>query len=209
MSVIQPAAALLISQFVRLLLVYSNDILGLTNRLANQDLQRKPIHMIGCVKLHYIQLSDIKNPKVKIMLFTEGTVIMHTSLEHIFDYATYKPIGSSVELIRKWNEQGAEIVYCTSRKGNQATIIADVLKKYGFCGTKLYYRSENQTYSEIVEHIKPHILIEDDCQSIGGKSQMCISNVNDEIKRQIHSIAVPEFGGIDHLPVQITELLRV
>ena len=61
------------------------------------------------------------------MIFTEGTLIMHTSLMHIYDYSTYKPIGNCVDLINKWNEQGAEIVYCTSRKEKQVAIIAQAV----------------------------------------------------------------------------------
>ncbi len=154
----------------------------------------------------YIQLSEKQNSNKTIMLFTEGTVIMHTSLIHLYDYTTYKPIENCVGLIKKWDEQGAEIVYCTSRREKQVSIIAEVLRKNGFCGTKLYYRNKGQTYSEIVEQVKPDILIEDDCKSVGGKSQMCISHVSDEIRRQIHSIAVAEFKGIGHLPFHVTEL---
>ena len=154
----------------------------------------------------YVKLSDKANSNITIMIFTEGTLIMHTSLMHIYDYSTYKPIGNCVDLINKWNEQGAEIVYCTSRKEKQVAIIADILKKNGFCGTKLYYRGKDQAYSEIIEQVKPDILIEDDCKSIGGKTQMCIYHVREIIRQQIHSIAVAEFKGIDHLADQISEL---
>ena len=155
----------------------------------------------------YIELSDKSNSNITIMIFTEGTIIMHSSLLHLYDYSTYQPIGNCIEKINSWNAQGANIVYCTSRKERQVSIIADVLKKHGFCGTRLYYRDDNQTYSQIVEQVKPNVLIEDNCKSIGGKSQMCITHVSDEIKQQIRSIAVDEFKGIDYLPTKILDLL--
>lgn len=101
------------------------------------------------------------------MLFTEGAVIMSFSLLHRYDYPSYQPIGISIELINKWNGQGAEIVHCTSRKEKQVSIIADILIKNGFCGTKRYYCDKNQTYRGIVELEKPNVLFEDDCKSIG------------------------------------------
>jgi len=58
-----------------------------------------------------------------------------------------------------------------------------------------------------VETLKPDILIEDDCKSIGGAWQMCITIVKPDIKKNILSIAVPEFRGIDHLPLNIEKLL--
>jgi len=50
-------------------------------------------------------------------------------------------------------------------------------------------------------------LIEDDCKSIGGAWQMCITKVKPEIKKNIVSIIVPEFKGIDNLPTDIQQLL--
>lgn len=155
----------------------------------------------------YVELSDKSNSNITIMIFTEGTIIMHSSLLDLYDYSKYQPIGSCIEKINSWKAQDANIVYCTSRKERQVSIIADILKKHGFCGTRLYYRDDNQTYSQIVEQVKPNVLIEDNCKSIGGKSQMCITHVSDEIKQQIRSIAVDEFKGIDYLPTKISDLL--
>lgn len=52
--------------------------------------------------------------------------------------------NSDVSLINGWSARGAETVYCTSRKGRQALEIAELLKKYGFLGTRLYYRKKRQ-----------------------------------------------------------------
>jgi len=53
----------------------------------------------------------------------------------------------------------------------------------------------------------PDILIEEDCRSIGGQWQMCITHVEPELKSKIKSIVVKEFKGIDHLPDDLPDLL--
>ncbi len=147
------------------------------------------------------------NNKIKIMIFTEGTVLGHRNMFHLFNYTSYIPIGNCLDKIQTWERQGAEIIYFTSRRTEkQISAIASVLKKYNFPGTRLYYREANQKYKDIVELVTPDVLIEDDCKCIGGQWQMCITYVNPEIKRRIKSIVVKEFKGIDHLPELITDL---
>lgn len=81
--------------------------------------------------------------------------------------------------------------------------------KYGFAGTKLVFRSKHETYAKLVELIMPDILIEDDCKSIGGSWQMCITKVQPEIKKRILSITVKEFGGIDELPLRLSDFRSI
>jgi hypothetical protein len=83
------------------------------------------------------------------------------------------------------------------------------LSQYGFPGSKLCYREPGQNYKDIVEEMKPDILIEDDCKSIGGSKQMCITYVNDALKQNIKSIIVKEFQGIDDLPGEVNRLKEV
>ncbi len=54
----------------------------------------------------------------------------------------------------------------------------------------------------------PDILIEDDCEGIGGEKEMTYTYIQNDLKSQIKSIPVPEFGGIDHLPDSIEDLLK-
>lgn len=65
----------------------------------------------------------------------------------------------------------------------------------------------DQGSMNIVEAVKPSILIEDDCKSIGGSWQMCITHVTPQLKDQIVSIVIKEFAGIDHLPTQFTDFM--
>jgi hypothetical protein len=155
----------------------------------------------------YLELSQKKDGNIKIMIFVEGTVLKPKSIFSLYNHTSYIPIGNSVDIIKSWHDQGAEIVYCTSRKrGKQVSDIAELLKKYDFPGTRLYYREAKQRYKDIVQTIIPDFLIEDDCKSIGGKWQMCITYVELPFKSRIKSIIVREFKGIDHLPSKITEL---
>jgi hypothetical protein len=161
---------------------------------------------------------------VKILVFTEGTIIMHSGGEKhtseeisqqvqkkektLFDWGSYIPIGQAVEKLRKWSSQGAEIFYLTSRtKPTEIKSIQQVLKKHSFPAGDLLFRKNNQQYKDIAEEVAPDILVEDDCESIGGADEMTITHVRPELRAKIRSVPVKEFGGIDHLSDNITKLL--
>lgn len=80
------------------------------------------------------------------------------------------------------------------------------MKNHGFSGAYLVAREPGESYADIVESLEPDILLEDDCKSIGGAWQMCITKVKPELKEKIKHIVVPEFRGIDHLSVNIERL---
>lgn len=157
------------------------------------------------------------------MVFLHGTAIMHkTGLGKIpterveqsvrrdasvLDYANYVPVGKAVEKIRKWQEQGAEIVYLSSHE-DEESVKKDiqVLANYNFPDAPVLYRRGKETYADIAERVMPDILIEDDCESIGGEPEMTYPHINPKKKRLIKSIVVPEFSGIDNLPDNLEEL---
>ncbi|MBN1160074.1 MAG: hypothetical protein JXA43_02450 [Candidatus Diapherotrites archaeon] len=159
----------------------------------------------------------IRENMVKILLFTEGTIIMHKGAsghkredivkqvknkeKTVHEYESYIPIGNAVQKLKKWKESGAEIFYLTSRKKpEEVAQIQRVLQDYDFPDGKLLHREENEEYCNVAEKCNPNILIEDDCESIGGTDEMTITPIKPEIKRTIKSIPIKEFGGIDHLP---------
>ena len=155
--------------------------------------------------MSFIKISDFSGAK-KVMIFTEGTILKPKSWCSLYNHNTYIPIGDAVDIIRGWQQQGADIIYCTSRRGKQAENIATLLLKYDFVGSKLYYREKAQKYKNVVEMVRPDVLIEDDCKSIGGSWQMCITYVDPQIKNTIKSIVVREFKGIDHLSHDVQKL---
>lgn len=160
---------------------------------------------------------------MKILIFTEGTIVMHKTgiglgrkkvvwqVENeqpsVHDYSSYVPIKNAPKKIKKWKDLGAEIIYLTSRKNKkEVKDIKKVLEKYNFPKGKLLFRRENEEYKDVAERVMPDILIEDDCESIGGIEEMTITHIKPIIKDKIKSIPVKEFGGIDYLPDTILEL---
>jgi hypothetical protein len=161
---------------------------------------------------------------VKILVFTEGTIIMHRggvghSREEvvrqveegektIHDWISYVPVGDAVTKLETWKNQGAEILYLTSRTAaDEVASIKSILRKYKFPGRLLSCR-EGEQYNDVAERVIPDIFVEDDCESIGGAGEMTISHVDPEIRKRIKSISVKEFGGIDHLPDDIAALKK-
>ena len=160
---------------------------------------------------------------MKILIFLQGTLIMHKSAENktreervrqvmngepsVHNYASYIPVGNAVEKLKFWQSQGAEILYLSSHETAE-DVEKDklVLEKYGFPKGQVFYRQNGESYKDIAEKNIPDVLIEDDCESIGGKKEMTITFVKPEIKLKIKSIVVKEFSGIDNLPYNISNL---
>jgi hypothetical protein len=159
---------------------------------------------------------------MKILVFTEGTILMHKNAEglkrkkiikqvkekeiSVKDYANYIPIKGSIEKLSLWKNQGAEIIYLTSRKSKkEINQIRDILKKYNFPKGTLFFRKEGEEYKDVAERVSPDVLIEDDCESIGG-IKMTITYIKSQIKKKIKSVSVKEFAGINNLPNNFKDL---
>ena len=164
---------------------------------------------------------------MRILIFTEGTILTHRShtglardkvVELVRNrrkppgqryFANTVPIGHSVPKIAEWKKQGAIILYLTSRRTpEEVEIIRNVLSEYGFPDGELLFRRDGEEYKDVAERALPDIIVEDDCESIGGEEEMTYPHVKEELKKEIKSIVVKEFGGIDHLPDNITDLLN-
>lgn len=170
-----------------------------------------------------------------ILIFLHGTILMHPggvglSREQIVqqvrdeeasirDYGAYVPIGNAVHKLQGWASQGATISYLsaltesklarTDELVDAEALVLDqrVLERYSFPRGEIYHRKSGQHYAQIVERLLPEVLIEDDCESIGGVMEMTITAVNPSIQKRVKSIVVKEFGGIDELPDDIVKLL--
>jgi hypothetical protein len=162
---------------------------------------------------------------MRILVFLHGTTIMHKhakglarqeivkqvveSEESLHNYSSYIPIGNAAKKLQRWAGQGATICYLSSHKN--AEDVADdkfVLKKYAFPAGRIFYRRSREEYKDVVERIRPlpDVIVEDDCESIGGEGEMVYPNLRPELKNKIKSTVVKEFDGIDHLPDEISEL---
>jgi hypothetical protein len=162
---------------------------------------------------------------VKIMIFLHGTAIMHKNAlnrtreervkqvlegdESLYDFATYVPVGNVVQKLQTWKKQGAEIIYLSSHKEDE-DVEKDkvVLQNYGFPDGQVFFRHGGEEYNDVVERVLSDILIEDDCESIGGEISMTYPHIKPELKVRIKSIVVKEFGGIDHLPEDLPGLRK-
>lgn len=162
--------------------------------------------------------------KMKILVFLHGTAIMHPSAagrtreervkqvlesdESIYDFASYVPVDDAVRKLHTWRGQGAEIIYLSShKKPEDVEIDKAVLQNHDFPIGQVFFRHSGEQYHEIAESVLPDILIEDDCESIGGEKEMTYPQIKPELKAKIKSIVVKEFSGIDHLPDGIPELM--
>ncbi len=173
---------------------------------------------------------------MKIAVFLHGTTIMHKNAlghtreeiikqvidgdESVRNQASYIPVGNAAKKLQIWKKQGAEIIYLSplseskyvredekySKKDFESE--KNVLERHGFPKGKIYHRKMHEQYKDIAERIMPDVLIEDDCESIGGKDEMTIAHVKPELKKKIKSIIVKEFSGIDYLPDKISELVK-
>lgn len=126
----------------------------------------------------------------------------------VYDFASYLPAGETVAKLNVWKKQGAEICYLTSRRIKQEIeIIKGILKTHNFPDCQnLYFRRQGEEYKDVAEQVMPDILIEDDCESIGGEVEMTYPHIREDLKPKIKSIVVKEFQGIDHLPDSLADL---
>jgi hypothetical protein len=160
---------------------------------------------------------------VKIMVFLHGTVIMHSTAAGVprqervrqvmrgepavQDFTSYIPVENAMSKLQVWHSSGAEIVYLSSHC-DPADVSKDreVLERYGFPAGPIYFRHGSESYADVAAGVRPDILVEDDCESIGGEAEMTAPHLPAELRRRIISIVVPEFGGIDDLPDDIRAL---
>jgi hypothetical protein len=154
---------------------------------------------------------------MRVMVFLHGTTLMHAagvdqsrevrvrqSREHdpsVKDFANYVPIGSASEKVGAWAAKGAEIVYLSSQRDSLG-VVADrvVLSRWAFPPGEVFWRGEEESYAEVVGRAAPDLLVEDDCESIGGRGATASARLPPELAKKVRSLVVKEFGGIDHLP---------
>ena len=158
-------------------------------------------------------------------MFLHGTSIMHGSAvrEHrtarvrevmskdpaLLDYASYVPTEGAVAKVTAWQRRGAEICYLSAhRTASAAAIDKSVLAAHGFPAGTLYYRAHGENYADVVRRWSADILIEDDCQSIGGRAHTTASQLARSSGRAVPCVVIPEFGGLKHLPDAPAELPR-
>ncbi len=159
------------------------------------------------------------------MVFLHGTSIMHASAigqartarvrqvmnkdPAVLDYGSYVPTEGAVAKLTAWQRRAAQICYLSShRTASAAAIDKSVLAAHAFPAGTLYYRAHGESYADVVRRWSADILVEDDCESIGGRAHTTASDFARSSGLAVRCVVVPEFGGLAHLPDEPTELLR-
>jgi len=162
---------------------------------------------------------------MKILVFLHGTAIMHRNAaghsreervkqvqerdQSVREYAAYIPVENAVDKLQRWSQQGAKILYLSSHKKIEyVQQDRQVLQFYPFPEGQVLFRQSEESYADVAERILPDVLIEDDCESIGGEKEMTYPHIRPDMQATIISIVVKEFEGIDHLPDELAELKR-
>jgi hypothetical protein len=160
------------------------------------------------------------------MVFLHGTSIMHRSATGVpratrvrqvtsndpavRDDRSYVPTDGALAKISAWQQRGADICYLSPhRTAATAAVDSSVLASHGFPPGTLYYRAHGETYADVARRWSADVVVEDDCESIGGMPQTTASALARSAGRAVRSVVVPEFGGLGHLPDDPTELVRL
>jgi len=168
---------------------------------------------------------------MRILVFLHGTSIMHaaglglglgreervrqsrereTSVLDFasLDFASYVPTDRAVEKLNSWARHGAQIEYLSSHRTREDVAIDEqVLASHGFPIGPVHWRADAESYEEIVRRVGPDLVVEDDCESIGGAGQTVASKLGGE-QGAVPCCIVPEFGGLGHLPNDPADLVR-
>ncbi len=162
---------------------------------------------------------------LKIGVFLHGTAIMHAAAATVArekrvvqvrerepsvrEFASYVPTPGTVQKLAKWSAREASFVYISSHR-HREHLAADeqVLRRYEFPLGPVHGRAEEESYGQLVERLNPDILIEDDCESIGGTAQTVASQLSPAARRRIRCLVLPEFIGLGRLPDDLAELVR-
>lgn len=163
---------------------------------------------------------------MRLIVFLQGTVIMHSgaaglprtaivaqvrdrSDPTVQDFASYIPVGGAVRKLVRWHQQGGRIDYLSAhrdpvRLGQDAALLI----RHQFPPGRILARRAGQSYGDLVAGELPDVLVEDDCESIGA-DQIGYLQLDPLLRAEVTSIIVPEFGGIDHLPESVADLLSL
>jgi hypothetical protein len=154
---------------------------------------------------------------VKILVFLHGTALMHATAvgqpraervrqsrqrgRVVLDFAAYVPAEGAVDKVHAWLGCGAVICYLSSHQ-NAADVDLDraVLGRCGFPAGTVFWRQPGESYAGVARRAGADVVMEDDCESIGGAGQTTAASLAALPGRAVTCVVAPEFGGLGHLP---------
>jgi hypothetical protein len=126
----------------------------------------------------------------------------------VLDFGSYVPTEGAVAKLTAWQHRGAQICYLSSHLSAAAAAIDNsVLAAHGFPAGPLYYRAHGESYAEVARRWSADVVVEDDCERIGGQAQTTASALARTPGQAVRCVVVPEFGGLGHLPDDPADLL--
>ncbi len=163
---------------------------------------------------------------MKVGVFLHGTAIMHAAAAgvernervqqvrrrdpSVRDFASYVPTPGTAEKLAAWERHGAILIYLSSHR-RQDDIRADesVIRRHGFPAVPVHGRQEGEDYGPLVDRLGLDVLVEDDCESIGGAAQTCAAQMSPAGRQSVRCVVLPEFSGLADLPSNPAELLTL
>jgi len=159
-------------------------------------------------------------------VFLHGTAIMHASAvglardecaeqvrrrdPSVLDFASYVPTPGTTEKLAAWDGHGAALVDLSSHsRADDIRADESVIRRHGFPAGPVHGRQQGEDYASLAARLQLDVLVEDDCESIGGAAETCAAQLSSQGKRSPPCVVVPEFAGLARLPDNPAELLAV
>ncbi len=154
---------------------------------------------------------------MKVGVFLHGTAIMHAAAAgvsrqqrveqvrqgdaSVADFGSYVPTPGTVDKLVAWRRQGVGIVYLSShRRAEDLRADEAVIRRAGFPDGPVHGRGDGEDYGALVGRLGLDVLVEDDCESIGGSEQTCAAQLDPGARASVNCVLLPEFAGLGDLP---------
>jgi hypothetical protein len=154
---------------------------------------------------------------MNVGVFLHGTAIMHAAAAgvtrqqrvqqvrrrdpSVADFGSYIPTPGTAAKLAAWRRQGAVIAYLSSHRRAEDLRADDaVIRQAGFPAGSVHARGDGEDYGALAGRLGLDVLVEDDCESIGGIGQTCAAQLSPEARMRVRCVLVPEFGGLGDLP---------
>jgi len=161
---------------------------------------------------------------MKVGVLLHGTAIMHAAAAgvergecvqqvrrrdpSVADFASYLPTPGTTDKLAAWARRGAILIYLSShRRQNDIRADESVIRRHRFPPGPVHGRQEGEDYGPLVDRLGLDVLVEDDCESIGGAAQTCAAQLSPAGRQSVRCVVLPEFSGLAGLPDNPAELL--
>jgi TDG/mug DNA glycosylase family protein len=165
-----------------------------------------------------------RQAEMRIGVFLHGTAIMHAAAATVEreervrqvrdrdaivrDFASYVPTPGTAAKLAAWQRHGVSITYLSShRTMDDLSADESVIRGHGFPSGPLHGRQPGEDYGSLVARLGLDVLVEDDCESIGGAAQTCAAQLSAGTAQATRCLVLPEFAGLAGLPDDPAQLL--